>query len=193
MIKETILLDKVYKPDEVEDRLYLDWMSNGYFRGDENSYKEPYSIVIPPPNVTGMLTMGHVLNNTMQDILIRRARMDGKEACWVPGTDHASIATETKVVNMLAEKGIDKDSLTREQFLEHAWEWKKKYGGIIISQLQKLGCSCDWERERFTMDDGYHKAVLESFVKLYEKGLIYRGYRLVNWCPASNPLLAMKK
>ena len=190
MIKETILLDKVYKPDEVEDRLYLDWMSNGYFRGDENSDKEAYSIVIPPPNVTGMLTMGHVLNNTMQDILIRKARMEGKEACWVPGTDHASIATETKVVNMLAEKGIDKDTLTREQFLEHAWEWKKKYGGIIISQLQKLGCSCDWERERFTMDDGYHKAVLESFVHLYEKGLIYRGHRLVNWCPASKSAIS---
>jgi len=189
-MKERILLDKVYKPDEVEDRLYLDWMSNGYFRGDEDSDKEPYSVVIPPPNVTGMLTMGHVLNNTMQDILIRRARMDGKETCWVPGTDHASIATETKVVNMLAEKGIDKDTLTREQFLEHAWEWKKKYGGIIISQLQKLGCSCDWERERFTMDDGYHKAVLESFVRLYKKGMIYRGHRLVNWCPASKSAIS---
>lgn len=190
MMKETVLLDKVYKPDEIEDRLYLNWMSNGYFHGDENSDKEPYTIVIPPPNVTGMLTMGHVLNNTMQDILIRKARMEGKEALWVPGTDHASIATETKVVNMLAEKGIEKDSLTREQFLEHAWEWKKKYGGIIISQLQKLGCSCDWDRERFTMDEGYHKAVLEAFVHLYNKGLIYRGHRLVNWCPASKSAIS---
>lgn len=189
-MKDTVLLDKVYKPDEVEDRLYLKWMSNGYFRGKADSEKEPYTIVIPPPNVTGMLTMGHVLNNTMQDILIRKARMEGKEALWVPGTDHASIATETKVVNMLAEKGIDKDSLTREEFLDHAWEWKKKYGGIIISQLQKLGCSCDWERERFTMDEGYHKAVLHAFVELYNRGLIYRGHRLVNWCPASKSAIS---
>jgi len=188
--KETVLLQKVYKPDDVEDRLYLEWISNGYFHADENSDKEPYSIVIPPPNVTGMLTMGHVLNNTIQDVLIRKARMEGKEVCWVPGTDHASIATETKVVKMLAEKGIEKDKLTREQFLKHAWEWKEKYGGIIISQLQKLGCSCDWERERFTMDEGYHKAVLESFVHLYNKGLIYRGYRLVNWCPASKSAIS---
>ena len=190
MMNYSKILDKVYKPDEVEDRLYLEWISNGYFHADENSNKESYSIVIPPPNVTGMLTMGHVLNNTIQDILIRKARMEGKEVCWVPGTDHASIATETKVVNMLAEQGIEKDKLTREQFLEHAWEWKKKYGGIIISQLQKLGCSCDWERECFTMDEGYHKAVLESFVRLYEKGLIYRGYRLVNWCPASKSAIS---
>jgi len=135
--------------------------------------------VIPPPNVTGKLTMGHVLNNTIQDILIRKARMDGKEACWIPGTDHASIATEGKVVNMLKGQGIDKHSLSRGQFLHHAWEWKKKFGGIIIHQLKKLGCSCDWERERFTMDKGYTKAVLSAFVKLYEKGLIYKGYRLV--------------
>ncbi|MEE8479144.1 MAG: class I tRNA ligase family protein, partial [Candidatus Neomarinimicrobiota bacterium] len=184
------ILDKVYKPDDIEDRLYLKWISNGYFHADENSKKEAYSIVIPPPNVTGMLTMGHVLNNTIQDILIRKARMEGKEVCWVPGTDHASIATETKVVEMLAEQGIEKDKLTREQFLEHAWKWKEKYGGIIISQLQKLGCSCDWERERFTMDDGYQKAVLESFVRLYRKGLIYRRYRLVNWCPASKSVIS---
>jgi len=189
-MKYSKILDKVYKPDEVEDRLYLEWISNGYFHADENSDKEPYSIVIPPPNVTGMLTMGHVLNNTIQDVLIRKARMEGKEVCWVPGTDHASIATETKVVKMLADKGIEKGKLTREQFLEHAWEWKKKYGGIIISQLQKLGCSCDWERERFTMDDEYHKSVLESFVRLYNRGLIYRGYRLVNWCPASKSAIS---
>ncbi|MEE8340805.1 MAG: valine--tRNA ligase [Candidatus Neomarinimicrobiota bacterium] len=190
MMNNFKILDKVYKPDEIEDRLYLEWVSNGYFHGDENSKKTAYSIVIPPPNVTGMLTMGHVLNNTIQDILIRRARMEGKEVCWVPGTDHASIATETKVVNMLAEQGIEKDKLTREQFLKHAWDWQKKYGGIIFSQLQKLGCSCDWERERFTMDDGYHNAVLESFVRLYKKGLIYRGYRLVNWCPASKSAIS---
>jgi len=189
-MNNTKILDKVYKPDEVEDRLYLEWMSNEYFHADENSKKESYSIVIPPPNVTGKLTMGHVLNNTIQDILIRKARMEGREACWVPGTDHASIATETRIVNMLAEQGIEKDNLKREQFLEHAWEWKKKYGGIIISQLQKLGCSCDWERERFTMDDEYHKSVLESFVHLYKKGLIYRGYRLVNWCPASKSAIS---
>ncbi len=190
MNKESVLLEKVYKPNEIEDRLYLKWISNGYFHGNENSNKKTYSIVIPPPNVTGMLTMGHVLNNTIQDILIRKARMEGKEVCWVPGTDHASIATESKVVEMLAEEGVEKDELTREQFLKHAWEWQKKYGGIIISQLQKLGCSCDWERERFTMDDGYHKAVLESFVRLYKKGLIYRGYRLVNWCPASKSAIS---
>ncbi|MEE9573993.1 MAG: valine--tRNA ligase [Candidatus Neomarinimicrobiota bacterium] len=190
MNKESVLLEKVYKPNEIEDRLYLEWISNGYFHGDEKSNRKTYSIVIPPPNVTGMLTMGHVLNNTIQDILIRKARMGGKEVCWVPGTDHASIATETKVVKMLAEQGIEKDKLTREQFLEHTWEWQKKYGGIIFSQLQKLGCSCDWERERFTMDDGYHKAVLESFVRLYKKGLIYRGYRLVNWCPASKSAIS---
>ncbi len=190
MNKESVLLEKVYKPNEIEDRLYLEWISNGYFHGDENSNKKTYSIVIPPPNVTGMLTMGHVLNNTIQDILIRKARMEGKEVCWVPGTDHASIATETKVVEMLAEEGVEKDELTRTQFLEHVWKWQKKYGGIIFSQLQKLGCSCDWERERFTMDDGYHKAVLESFVRLYKKGLIYRGQRLVNWCPASKSAIS---
>jgi len=190
MNKKSVILEKVYKPDEVEDRLYLEWISNGYFHADENSNKEAYSIVIPPPNVTGMLTMGHVLNNTIQDVLIRKARMEGKEVCWVPGTDHASIATETKVVTMLSEQGIEKDNLTRKQFLEHAWEWKKKYGGIIISQLQKLGCSCDWERERFTMDEGYHKAVLESFVRLFEKGLIYRGHRLVYWCPVSKSAIS---
>tara|TARA_X000001036_G_scaffold86736_1_gene78777 strand:- start:481 stop:2964 length:2484 start_codon:yes stop_codon:yes gene_type:complete len=137
-----------------------------------------------------MLTMGHVLNNTIQDILIRKARMEGKEACWIPGTDHASIATETKVIKMLEEKGINKNDLSREEFLEHAWEWKEKYGGIIINQLKKLGCSCDWERERFTMDEGYTNAVLESFVKLYNKGLIYRGHRLVNWCPVSKSAIS---
>ena len=186
----TVQLEKVYTPSAIEDKWYQHWLDNGYFHAEVNPDKEPYTIVIPPPNVTGMLTMGHVLNNTIQDILIRKARMAGKEACWIPGTDHASIATEGKVVKMLKEQGIDKNSLTREEFLEHAWEWKEKYGGIIIQQLKKLGCSCDWERERFTMDEGYSKAVLSAFVKLYEKGLIYKGHRLVNWCPVSKSAIS---
>ena len=186
----TVQLEKVYTPSAIEDKWYQHWLDNGYFHAEVNPDKEPYTIVIPPPNVTGMLTMGHVLNNTIQDILIRKARMAGKEACWIPGTDHASIATEGQVVKMLKEQGIDKNSLTREEFLEHAWEWKEKYGGIIIKQLKKLGCSCDWERERFTMDEGYSKAVLSAFVKLYEKGLIYKGHRLVNWCPVSKSAIS---
>ena len=184
------LLDNKYNPSKVENRWYKHWLEKNYFHADAESKKEPYTIVIPPPNVTGMLTMGHVLNNTIQDILIRKARMEGKEACWIPGTDHASIATETKVIKMLEEKGINKNDLSREEFLEYAWEWKEKYGGIIINQLKKLGCSCDWERERFTMDEGYSNAVLESFVKLYEKGLIYKGHRLVNWCPVSKSAIS---
>lgn len=183
-------LEKAYNPTSVEDKWYSHWSKHQYFHADENSEKEPYTIVIPPPNVTGMLTVGHVLNNTIQDILIRKARMEGMEACWIPGTDHASIATEAKVVTMLQEKGINKSDLTRDEFLEYAWEWKEKYGGIIIRQLKKLGCSCDWERERFTMDEGYTKAVLSAFVKLYEKGLIYKGYRLVNWCPVSKSAIS---
>jgi len=186
----TPTLEKAYNPENVEDKWYDHWTEQGYFHADESSEKEPYTIVIPPPNVTGMLTVGHVLNNTIQDILIRKARMEGKEACWVPGTDHASIATESKVVAMLQEKGIKKSDLSREEFLEYAWEWKEKYGGIIIRQLKKLGASCDWERERFTMDDAYTKAVLSAFVKLYEKGLIYKGYRLVNWCPVSKSAIS---
>tara|TARA_A100001037_G_scaffold306817_1_gene356105 strand:+ start:28658 stop:31288 length:2631 start_codon:yes stop_codon:yes gene_type:complete len=183
-------LEKAYNPAAIEDKWYSHWLEKKYFHADEHSKKEPYTIVIPPPNVTGMLTVGHVLNNTIQDILIRKARMEGKEACWIPGTDHASIATEAKVVAMLEEKGIDKNELKRDEFLKYAWEWKDKYGGIIIHQLKKLGCSCDWDRERFTMDDGYTKAVLSAFVKLYEKGLIYKGYRLVNWCPASKSAIS---
>ena len=185
-----MLLENKYNSSLVEDKWYSHWLEKKYFHADSNSKKEPYTIVIPPPNVTGMLTMGHVLNNTIQDILIRKARMEGKEACWIPGTDHASIATETKVIKMLEEKGINKNNLSREEFLEHAWEWKEKYGGIIINQLKKLGCSCDWERERFTMDEGYSNAVLESFVKLYNKGFIYRGHRLVNWCPVSKSAIS---
>ena len=183
-------LDKSYNWDKLEDHWYQHWLANGYFKGDSKSTKEPYSIVIPPPNVTGMLTMGHVLNNTIQDILIRKARMEGKNVCWIPGTDHASIATETKVVSMLESEGIDIKSLSREEFLSHAWKWKEKYGGIIINQLKKLGCSCDWERERFTMDEGYTQAVLEAFVQLYNKGLIYKGFRLVNWCPVSKSAIS---
>ncbi len=186
----TPTLEKAYNPASVEDKWYSHWTEKNYFHADAHSKKDPYTIVIPPPNVTGMLTVGHVLNNTIQDILIRKSRMEGKEACWIPGTDHASIATEAKVVAMLKEKGIKKSDLSREEFLEHAWEWKEKYGGIIIRQLKKLGCSCDWDRERFTMDDGYTRAVLSAFVKLYEKGFIYKGYRLVNWCPVSKSAIS---
>lgn len=170
-----------YNPAEVEDKWYKHWMEKGYFHAKANPEKEPYTIVIPPPNVTGVLHMGHMLNNTIQDVLIRKARMEGKEACWVPGTDHASIATEAKVVRMLREKGIKKSDLTRDEFLAHAWEWKEKYGGIILKQLEKLGASCDWERTAFTMDEGYHKAVIRVFVDLYKKGFIYRDLRMVNW------------
>ena len=182
------LLDKKYSPSELEDKWYKHWLEKDYFSSQPSD--NHYTIVIPPPNVTGKLTMGHVLNNTIQDILIRKARMEGKNACWVPGTDHASIATESKVAKMLQEKGIDKKDISREEFLEHAWEWKEKYGGIIINQLQKLGCSCDWNKLNFTMDDKYSEAVLESFVRLFDKGLIYKGNRLVNWCPKSQTALS---
>ena len=182
------LLDKKYFPSELEDKWYKHWLEKDYFSSQPSD--NHYTIVIPPPNVTGKLTMGHVLNNTIQDILIRKARMEGKNVCWVPGTDHASIATESKVAKMLQEKGIDKKDISREEFLEHAWEWKEKYGGIIINQLQKLGCSCDWDKLSFTMDEKYSEAVLESFVRLFDKGLIYRGNRLVNWCPKSQTALS---
>ena len=182
------LLDKKYSPSELEDKWYKHWLEKDYFSSQPSD--NHYTIVIPPPNVTGKLTMGHVLNNTIQDILIRKARMEGKNACWVPGTDHASIATESKVAKMLQEKGIDKKDISREEFLEHAWEWKEKYGDIIINQLQKLGCSCDWDKLNFTMDDKYSEAVLESFVRLFDKGLIYKGNRLVNWCPKSQTALS---
>ena len=182
------LLDKKYSPSELEDRWYKHWLEKDYFSSQPSD--NHYTIVIPPPNVTGKLTMGHVLNTTIQDILIRKARMEGKNACWVPGTDHASIATESKVAKMLQEKGIDKKDISREEFLEHAWEWKEKYGDIIINQLQKLGCSCDWDKLSFTMDDKYSEAVLQSFVRLFDKGLIYKGNRLVNWCPKSQTALS---
>ena len=186
----TSKLDKVYNPVNIEYKWYQYWLENNYFKSKPDPNKEPYTIVIPPPNVTGMLTMGHVLNNTIQDILIRKARMEGREACWIPGTDHASIATEAKVVQMLQDKGIKKESLSRDEFLKYSWEWKEKYGGIIIQQLKRLGCSCDWDRERFTMDDDYTNSVLEAFVVLYNKGLIYKGFRLVNWCPVSKSAIS---
>lgn len=178
-----------YNPAEVEDKWYKYWMDHNLFHS-EPDHREPYSIVIPPPNVTGVLHMGHMLNNTIQDILVRRARMMGKNACWVPGTDHASIATEAKVVQKLASEGIAKTDLTREQFLEHAWEWTHKHGGIILEQLKKLGASCDWERTCFTMDEKRSESVLKVFVDLYNKGLIYRGVRMVNWDPQAQTALS---
>jgi len=171
-----------YSPQEVEGKWYEHWMDKNYFHSTPDE-REPYTIVIPPPNVTGVLHMGHMMNNTIQDILIRRARMQGKNACWVPGTDHASIATEAKVVNKLAQQGIKKTDLSREEFLKHAWDWTHEHGGIILKQLRRLGCSCDWERTSFTMDDIRSKSVIHAFVDLYNKGLIYRGVRMVNWDP----------
>ena len=171
-----------YNPADVEEKWYAYWLKNGLFKSKPDD-REPYTVVIPPPNVTGILHMGHMLNNTIQDILVRRARMEGKNACWVPGTDHASIATEAKVVNKLAAQGIKKSNLTREEFLKYAWEWKEEHGGIILKQLQKLGASCDWDRTAFTMDEVRSKSVLKVFVDLYNKGLIYRSVRMVNWDP----------
>ena len=176
-------LAKVYNPKEMEDRIYQNWMDKGYFHAKVNPDKKPFTIVMPPPNVTGQLHMGHALDNTMQDILIRFKRMQGYEALWQPGTDHAAIATEVKVIEKLKEQGIDKDEIGREEFLKHAWAWKEEYGGKIINQLKKMGSSVDWERERFTMDEGCSRAVEEVFLKLYEKGYIYKGSRIINWCP----------
>ena len=178
-----------YDPSEVEDKWYRYWMEHRLFHSEPDS-REPYTIVIPPPNVTGVLHMGHMLNNTIQDILVRRARMQGKNALWVPGTDHASIATETKVVNKLAQEGIKKSDLTREQFLEHAWAWTHKHGGIILEQLKKLGASCDWDRTAFTMDEPRSKSVIKVFCDLYDKGLIYRGFRMVHWDPKNQTALS---
>lgn len=182
-------LAKIYNPKEVEDKWYAYWLQHKFFKSVPDD-REPYTIVMPPPNVTGVLHMGHMLNNTIQDVLIRRARMQGKNACWVPGTDHASIATEAKVVAMLKEKGIEKKSLTREEFLKHAWEWKEKYGGIILKQLEKLGASCDWDRTKFTMDPDLSEAVIDTFIHLYKKGYIYRGVRMVNWDPQGKTALS---
>ena len=171
-----------YNPADVEGKWYQYWLDHKLFSSKPDG-REPYTVVIPPPNVTGVLHMGHMLNNTIQDILVRRARMEGKNACWVPGTDHASIATEAKVVNKLAGQGIKKTDLSRDEFLKHAWAWTEEHGGIILKQLRKLGASCDWDRTAFTMDEERSESVIKVFVDLYNKGLIYRGVRMVNWDP----------
>lgn len=189
-LAEQQTLAKTYDPKQVEELIYSRWMEQGYFKGKADPEKEPFCIVIPPPNITGQLHMGHALDNTWQDILIRWKRMQGYAALWLPGTDHASIATEVKIVEKLTEEGISKQELGREGFLEKAWEWKDRYGGRIVDQLKKLGSSCDWSRERFTMDEGCSKAVLEVFVRLYEEGLIYRGDRIINWCPECKTALS---
>ena len=176
-------LEKQYNPKNVEDRTYQMWLDKNYFHAKREAGKKTYTIVIPPPNITGQLHMGHALDNTLQDILIRYHRMAGYDTLWVPGTDHASIATEAKIVEAMKKEGLTKEQIGREKFLERAWAWKKQYGGRIIEQLKKLGSSCDWERERFTLDEGCSKAVNEVFCNLYEKGLIYRGERIINWCP----------
>ena len=180
--EKTMELAAKYNAAEVEDKWYAYWLAHKFFHSEPNE-KEPYTIVIPPPNVTGILHMGHVLNNTLNDVLIRNARMHGKNACWVPGTDHASIATESKVVAKLKSMGISKEDIGREEFLKHAWEWKEEHGGIILQQLRKLGCSCDWDRTRFTMEPALSEAVINTFVYFYRKGWIYKGVRMVNWDP----------
>ncbi|MGI6168597.1 MAG: valine--tRNA ligase [Christensenellales bacterium] len=183
-------MDKVYDAAAIEQRLYDGWEQGGFFHDEPDEGKQPFTIVMPPPNITGQLHMGHALDNTMQDILTRFKRMQGYCALWLPGTDHASIATEVKIVDQLAQEGMDKEQIGREAFLEKAWEWKEQYGGRIVQQLRKLGASCDWKRERFTMDEGCSEAVLETFIKLYEKGLIYRGNRITNWCPQCRTALS---
>lgn len=183
-------LSTKYNPQEVESKIYQEWMERGFFHSEPNPDKEPFTIIMPPPNVTGVLHMGHMLNNTIQDVLIRKARMEGKEACWVPGTDHASIATEAKVVGLLREQGITKADLTRDEFLEHAHQWKDKYGGIILDQLKKLGASCDWDRTFFTMSPKLSSAVIDSFIDLHKKGYIYRDYKMVNWDPQAQTTIS---
>lgn len=183
-------MDPTYNPARIEEKWYAHWLSHGFFHAEPSADKEPYTIVMPPPNVTGVLHMGHVLNNTIQDVLVRKARMEGKAACWVPGLDHASIATEAKVVAMLKEQGVAKKDLSREAFLEHAWAWKEKYGGIILAQLKKIGASCDWARTCFTMDEGPSQAVQEVFIQLYEQGYIYQGQRMIHWDPVGKTALA---
>ena len=178
-----------YDPQAVESKWYQYWLDHKLFSSKPDG-RQPYTIVIPPPNVTGVLHMGHMLNNTIQDILVRRARMKGMNACWVPGTDHASIATEAKVVKRLAEQGIKKHDLSREEFLKHAWDWTNEHGGIILKQLRRLGASCDWDRTAFTMDDTRSESVIKVFVDLYNKGLIYRGLRMVNWDPKAQTALS---
>jgi len=190
MNKDLKEIPKAYDPSVVEDKWYKYWLDNNIFHSEVDETKEPYVVAIPPPNITGMLTMGHVLNNAIQDVLIRLKRMEGYNACWVPGTDHASIATETKVTKYLSDKNLDKKEIGREAFLRYCQEWKEEYGGIIIQQLKKLGVSCDWERERFTMDDDYYREVIKAFIELYNDGKIYRGYRMVNWDPASRSAIS---
>ncbi|MCH8569714.1 MAG: class I tRNA ligase family protein, partial [Balneolales bacterium] len=182
-------IPKIYSPAEAEANWYSFWEENGFFYSKPDD-REPYAIVIPPPNVTGVLHMGHMLNNTIQDVIIRRARMMGKNACWVPGTDHASIATEAKVVGRLREKGIKKSDLSRDEFMKHAWEWTNEYGGTILNQLRKLGASCDWKRTRFTLEDDLYDAVIDCFIHFYDKGQIYRGLRMVNWDPVAKTALS---
>jgi valyl-tRNA synthetase len=182
-------LNKIYNPREVEKKWFKFWDDNDQFSSYPND-KKPYTVVIPPPNVTGILHMGHMLNNTIQDILIRKARLDGMNACWVPGTDHASIATEAKVVNMLKEKNIDKHSISRTEFLDHAWKWTHKHGGIILDQLKRIGCSCDWNRTKFTLDEDMSESVIDVFIKLYNDGFIYREKKMVNWDPEARTTLS---
>ena len=183
-------LSKVYNPSEVEQKWYQKWVEGDVFTPNSDNNAESFTVMIPPPNVTGILHLGHVLNNSIQDVLVRKARMQGKNTLWLPGTDHASIATEAKVTKSLKDKGIDKKTIGRDKFLEHCWDWTEKYGGIITGQLKRLGCSCDWSRERFTMDDEYYKSVIETFVQLYNDGLIYQGTRMINWDPASKTALS---
>src|SRR6201991_529784 len=182
-------LSKNYQPELVEDKWYKHWKTKRYFNSTPNN-KPSYTVVIPPPNVTGVLHMGHTLNETVQDILVRKARMSGYNACWVPGSDHASIATEAKVVGMLKERGIDKNQLSRPAFMEYAYEWKEKYGGIIYSQIRRLGCSVDWDRVAFAMDPDYYASVIRIFVDLYQQGLIYRGARMIHWDPQAKTALS---
>lgn len=179
-------LEGKFEPKTFEEEIYKNWNEKGYFKPSNDKTKKPYTIVIPPPNITGKLHMGHALDETLQDILIRYKRMQGFNTLWVPGTDHASIATEAKIVEKLKVEGITKEDLGRDGFLKRAWEWKEEYGGTILNQLKKLGCSCDWSRERFTMDEGLSNAVKDVFVDLYNKGLIYKGKRMINWCPYCN-------
>ena len=183
-------LEKTYDPSQFEDRIYKYWVQKGCFRAEVDSKKKPYTIVIPPPNITGQLHMGHALDETLQDILIRYKRMSGFSALWLPGTDHAALATEVKIVEAMRKEGITKEEIGRDAFMERAWKWKEQYGGRIVEQLKKLGSSCDWSRERFTMDEGCSQAVKDVFVRYYEKGLIYRGERLINWCPCCKTSLS---
>jgi len=178
-------ISKAYDPSSVETKWYDVWEKQGAFKGHRDESRDPFAIMIPPPNVTGMLHMGHILNNTLQDMLVRRARLEGKAALWQPGMDHAGIATQTKVDKEIRKDGLHRRDLGREKFVEKVWEWKEKHGGIILNQLKKLGASCDWDRTSFTLDESYQNAVLTAFVTLYKRGYIYRGLRMSNWCPVS--------